>query len=209
MILLLALAGGLLVGVGWARWNHQLYRIPQLKHLWLIFAAFLPQLLIAYLPSTRHLLPDRPASLILMASLGLFFIFAWLNLNQPGILLLLIGLVSNLTVIAANGGWMPISPLTASRLAGTDILQILDIGSRIGPKDILLLPQNIRLEFLSDRFLLPAWLPYQAAFSLGDLLIGIGIFWLLTGPFIKKLHPNERAVSCLPATPSNPPRLSK
>ncbi len=187
MILLVALFAGLVVGIGIARRSNQHYQIPQLQHLWLVFAAFLPQLLIAYLPSTRHLLPEQIASILLVASLGSFLLFAWLNLSLPGIPLLLIGLMLNLVVIAANGGWMPISPLTASRLAGMDILQILDIGSRIGPKDILLLPQNTHLEFLSDRFLLPAWLPYQAAFSLGDILIALGIFWLLSGPRNKKI----------------------
>jgi hypothetical protein len=36
--------------------------------------------------------------------------------------------------------------------------------------------------FLGDRFLLPAWSPYQAAFSAGDILIGAGVFWLLAKP---------------------------
>jgi hypothetical protein len=35
---------------------------------------------------------------------------------------------------------------------------------------------------LADRFLLPDWFPYKVAFSLGDILIALGIFWLLAKP---------------------------
>jgi len=33
--------------------------------------------------------------------------------------------------------------------------------------------------FLSDRFMLPGWLQYPVAFSLGDVFIALGIVWLL------------------------------
>lgn len=186
MILLLALAAGLAAGRYWAHWNNQPYLFPELRHLWVVFLAFLPQLLIAYLPSTRLLIPDRLASIVLISSLFLFLAFAWSNRNLPGVPLLTLGLVSNLIAMVANGGWMPISPQTASRLIGVDVLKVLDLGTRFGQKDILLLPQNTHLEFLTDRFLPPAWFPYQVAFSLGDILIAIGIVWLLTNPSIKQ-----------------------
>lgn len=185
MILLLALAAGLIVGWSWAHWNKQPYQIPKLHDMWLIFLAFPPQLLVAYLVPTRSLLPDWVASITLVVSLSLFLTFAWLNRSLPGFPILLTGLVSNLIVIIANGGWMPISPQTASHLIGIKTLQAFDLGSRFGQKDILLLPQATHLEFLSDRFLLPAWSPYQVAFSLGDILISIGIIWLFANPSIK------------------------
>lgn len=193
MILLLALAAGLAVGWYWAHWNHQPYQIPALRHLWLIVLAFVPQLLVAYLPSTRWLVPDWLASIALVLSLFLFLAFAWSNRALPGIPLLMLGLASNLIVMVANGGWMPISPQTASRLIGSDALKAIDLGSRFGEKDILMFTQNTRLEFLADRFLPPIWSPYQVAFSVGDILIACGIFWLLTNPSIKN-HRMERVV---------------
>ncbi len=185
MILLLAVLAGLLIGLSRAYKLKQPYLAPSLEAGWLAAIAFLPQLFIAYMPATRRLFDDGLASLSLLVSLVLFFVFAWLNRHLPGMPILIIGFLLNLVVIVVNGGWMPISPGTASLLAGRDVLQYMNLGNRFGEKDILLPVQNIRLEILADRFLLPAWLPYKVAFSLGDVLIGVGAFWLLVKPATK------------------------
>jgi len=194
VILLLALISGLLVGLGWAGWQHRPYQAPALRSTWLAFAAFFPQLVVAYLPATRHLLADWLASLALLISLALFSVFAWRNRHLSGMPVLLAGLALNFVVIATNGGWMPISPQTASRLTGSDVLGLISLGSRFGQKDILLLSQNTHFEFLADRFLLPDWIPYKVAFSVGDVLVSLGIFWLLAHPSVKaRIEPRERS----------------
>jgi hypothetical protein len=182
VILLLAIAAGLSAGFVWARWRRQPYRSPELHHLWLVFAAFLPQFIVIYLPATRTFLPDRLVIVLLGASQIALLIFVWVNRHLLGMLILLCGVALNLTVMTANGGFMPISPQTAVRLMPEDILQDAKIGSRFGSKDILLPPQDTRFEWLADRFLPPVWFPYQAAFSLGDVFIALGVFWLLASP---------------------------
>ncbi|MDP1714646.1 MAG: DUF5317 domain-containing protein [Anaerolineales bacterium] len=182
MILLLALVAGLLVGLALARWRGHPYQGPELGHLWLVFVAFLPQFVVIYLPMARETFPEWLVSGGLLASQILLLVFAWLNRRIPGMPILICGVALNLAVMAANSGFMPISPQTASRLVSEDILLDIQPGSRIGAKDILLRPQDTRFEWLADRFLPPAWSPYQVAFSLGDVLIAFGAFWLLAKP---------------------------
>ena len=179
MILLAALVAGLMAGLGWARWRRQPYHPPDLRHLWLAFIAFLPQYLTIYLPLTREQTANWLAAACLLLSQSLLLGFALLNWRIPGMSILIAGIVLNLGVMAANGGFMPISPQTAGRLVSGEILQDIPIGSRFGTKDILLNPQETRLEWLADRFLTPVWFRYRAAFSFGDIFIATGVFWLL------------------------------
>ena len=182
MVLLLAIAAGLLAGLGWARWHRQPYRAPELQHLWLVFVAFLPQFVVIYLPITRDHFSDSIVAGLLATSQTLLLIFVWLNRHIFSMLFLLCGVILNLSVMTANGGFMPISPQTASRLVSEDTLQDTLSGSRFGAKDVLLHPQETRFEWLADRFLPPIWFPYQVAFSLGDVFIAVGVFWLLANP---------------------------
>jgi hypothetical protein len=182
VILLLALAAGFLAGLGWAYCQKQPYQVPELRHLWLVIVGFLPQLIVVNLPITRRLFSDWIVVIFLFASQIMLLGFVWLNRHISGMLILLLGVVLNLTVMTANGGFMPISPQTASRLVSEDIVQDAQTGSRFGAKDILLRPQDTRFEQLADRFLPPTWFPYQVAFSLGDVFIALGVFWLLAKP---------------------------
>lgn len=179
MILLLALAGGLMIGLGWAKWRGHRYHPPTLKYLSLAIVAFLPQFFAIYFERTQALIPDWLAALAVVISQGLFFSFAWLNRHLPGMLVLIIGLVLNLSVMIANGGFMPINPQTAERVVGKERISTFESGNRIGFKDILLPADKTRLELLADRFLPPDGFPYQVAFSLGDIFIAIGAFWIL------------------------------
>lgn len=153
--------------------------MPAIRFAWLVLVAFIPQLLAVYLPTVRRSLPDGWAAASIIGSLILLLLFCWLNRRVPGIIILAVGMTANLVVIAANGGFMPIAPETASRLVSGETLQSIEIGSRFGWKDILLLPDATNLFFLSDRLLLPKWLPYQAAFSIGDVIIAMGAFYLM------------------------------
>jgi hypothetical protein len=182
MVLVLAIAIGLLAGLGWARWRGQPYQTPELRHLWLVFVAFLPQFIVIYLPITLKLFPDWMVAALLTGSQILLLVFVWLNRHIFSMSILLCGVLLNLSVMTVNGGFMPISPQTASRLVSEDTLRDARSGSRLGAKDILLSPQDTRFELLADRFLPPAWFPYQVAFSLGDVFIAFGVFWLLANP---------------------------
>jgi hypothetical protein len=179
VILILALGIGLVIGLGWAKWRGHPYQSPRLKYSWLAIVAFLPQFFVAYFERIQALVPDQLAALAIVSSQVLLFLFAWLNRHLPGMLVLIIGLVLNLTVMIANGGFMPINPKTAEQVVGKERISSMEPGNRIGKKDILLPSHETRLELLADRFLPPAGFPYQVAFSLGDIFIAIGAFWVL------------------------------
>ena len=179
MILFVALGAGLLAGLGWAKWSGHPYQPPRLNYLWLAILAFLLQFFAIYFEKTQALVPDWLAALAVVLSQGLLFLFAWLNRHVPGMLVLIFGLVLNFTVIIANGGFMPISPQTVGRIVGEERLASFEPGNRIGYKDILLPKDKTCLELLADRFLPPVGFPYQVAFSLGDIFIAIGAFWIL------------------------------
>ena len=178
MILLVAVVAGLLAGLARARHGRRPLRVPDLRLVWLAPIAFLPQMIAFYLPAGGRLPGDSLAAAALVGSQVALLIFAWLNRKQPGFWALGLGLTLNLLVIALNGGLMPISPETAGRLMPDAAPDILQVGHRLG-KDIVLPAAATRLEWLADRFLLPPWLPYRVAFSLGDVLIALGAFWLL------------------------------
>lgn len=178
MVLLAALILGLLIGWGAARWRGWPYRAPELRHIWLLPVAALPQVVAVYWTA----LLGTFVGLLLPLSLAVFLAFVWVNRRLPGMPVLLIGLLLNLAVITANGGWMPISPETASHLPRGRPPEEAAVGTRVDEKSILLRPEDTRLEFLADRYLLPEVLGYRAAVSVGDVFIAAGAFWLLARP---------------------------
>lgn len=181
MILLYAILVGLLAGLVRAWLTGRVLRFPELRLIWLAPAAYLPQYLAFQFAPTRRLVPDDLAAFILVGTQLLLLGFVWVNRQRPGFWLLGLGLVLNLLVIAVNGGFMPISPETVARLAPDAPQGAWSIGERLGStKDIVLPAENIRLEWLSDRFLMGAGLRgNRVAFSLGDVSIAVGAFWLL------------------------------
>jgi len=182
VILLIAVFAGLLVGLLRSRLQHQAWQLPELRHVWLVVVAFIPQLLIFYLPGWRDQIPESAVSAGLVTSqLGLL-VFCLLNWKYNGILVLAGGLALNLFVIVVNGGFMPLSTETAAQLMSQRFLDTLKVGSPLGAgsKDILLAPQQIIFPWLADRFVIPAGFLYRFAFSIGDVFIGLGAFLLLS-----------------------------
>jgi len=188
VILLVSIAAGIVAGWGYARWRRTVWQPPVFRATWLVALGFLPQLMAFYLPYTRRSLPDELASLSLISSQLMLLVFTLANLRLPGMPLLMLGLACNLGVILANGGFMPLTINAAARLVDQATLDSLTIGERVSSasKDILLPEAQIRLPWLADRFISPPFLPYRFAFSLGDVLVAVGTFWLL---FVGRLLP--------------------
>ena len=180
MILVLAIAAGWLSGLIRSRITGKPFHVPQLSKIWLVLVAVIPQLLIFQIPYTAGWFSDTSAAAVLIISQLTLLVFIWFNRDRVGLRILGLGLMLNLLVITFNGGLMPVSPETAQALFPDLPPATWIIGSRPGrSKNILLRPEDTRFAWLSDSILLPEWFPWTRALSPGDVLIALGVFWLL------------------------------
>jgi len=174
MLYLVALLIGLAVGrLRGGRLS--LFAQLRLRWLWLVPIALVIQLLIFPWLSGRPLLPYATAPLHLV-SYALLIVWMLRNLHAVPIRAFLLGAGCNLAAIAANGGFMPAS-VTALRGAGLEgvVRSLLDRGT---VANVILMSDATRLNALGDWLYLPKWLPFSTAFSVGDVVIMIGLAWL-------------------------------
>jgi hypothetical protein len=102
---------------------------------------------------------------IYVASTGAVLVAVWRNLSVPGLPVVALGAISNLAAIVANEGIMP---TTADALAAAGMGAEQGFSNSAVIADPALAP-------LTDIFALPPWLPLSNVFSIGDVLIGLGI----------------------------------
>ncbi|MFQ6090270.1 MAG: DUF5317 domain-containing protein [Candidatus Bipolaricaulia bacterium] len=175
MFLLWAVLLGLLIGFLRRGSLVNLARL-RLSGLWLILVALVIQLLIFPLGSAEPLVKAGTAYLHLLSYL---FLLAFIGLNWRyfEILLMGAGLALNLLVITVNGGYMPASA-SALRRAGLErVAAILEQGLPHG--NTVLLSATTKLNLLGDILYVPSAVPLANAFSIGDLLLALGIILFL------------------------------
>ncbi|MBC7221101.1 DUF5317 domain-containing protein [Candidatus Bipolaricaulota bacterium] len=154
----------------------------RLRALWLIGVALLIQLLI--FPLGRAPLVAVGAAYLHLVSYTLLLAFIVLNRRYPEILVMGSGLLLNLIVIAANGGYMPASATALNRAGLPEVATALEEGLRQG--NTVLMGEGTRLNFLGDFLCLPAGVPLASAFSIGDVVLGLGVAVLLARRMVKR-----------------------
>jgi hypothetical protein len=179
MILLTAILAGLLCGMVRAELGKHPYRELRVGKPGFVFLAFLAQIVIFQLPHLGITVQDFWVSLILIAGQLLLLAFTLANWKKPGFMLLALGTGLNLVALVFNQGLMPMKPDTIMNLYPEASPVSWSIGERLwNSKNIVLTEEMTHLPFLSDRFIIPEWSPYRVAFSLGDVILALGAFWL-------------------------------
>ena len=146
------------------------------RALYLVPIALLIQLLIFPLFTSEPLLPVGTVPLHIL-SYALVFLFLALNLRVRPLAVLGAGAVANLAAILANGGRMPASATALERAGLIQTAERLTTSGEHG--NVLLMSESTTLNVLGDWLYLPSWFPGATAFSLGDLLIMIGLAYLI------------------------------
>lgn len=128
---------------------------------------------------------DAPwSNYLYLASLVLLLLAVGLNRHLSGIKILGLGLLSNLLVIAANGGLMPISVEAVRRVGRFDVIAALQTTGH--NRHVALMNEGTKLRFLGDTIVLGYPLPSAQVFSPGDILVALGAFiflqWAMLGP---------------------------
>ena len=102
---------------------------------------------------------------IYVGSTSLVLIVVLRNLRITGLPIVALGAASNLVAIVANGGYMPASS-EAAAAAGRDAATTYSNSAIV---------DGAVLAPLTDIFALPQWMPMHNVFSIGDVLIGVGV----------------------------------
>ncbi len=147
-----------------------------LRAWWLVVVAMAIQFCIFPLFSERALFPYLTTELHLL-SYGLLFLFFVINYRVRALRVIALGALSNLLVISVNSGRMPSSAYALVRAGQADIADKLAGSGVVG--NIVLMGRGTRLDFLGDWLYLPHGFPLATAFSVGDLLIAMGLVILI------------------------------
>jgi hypothetical protein len=162
MFILYAIALGLLLG---RLLGGRLDGLAGLSFRWVGVAitGLAVQVVLFSAPAGREVRDIGP--LLYAASTGAVLVFVLVNLRIRGMAVVALGAGLNLLAIVANGGTMP-----ASRAA----LAMAGLGSSGGYANSRELASPV-LGPLGDVFALPAGVPLANVFSVGDVLIALGI----------------------------------
>jgi Family of unknown function (DUF5317) len=111
------------------------------------------------------------------------------NIRLTGVPLVVLGALSNLVAVVANGGAMP---------AGAGALAALGFG--VGGHTSSIALEHPAFEPLTDVYAMPAWMPMANIFSVGDVVIGIGVVVAIAAA-MRPADPSPAPIEEPPAAP--------
>ncbi len=148
----------------------------RLRYVWLPAVLFTVQAVLIKTPLKEFGWALLLTPLMVIATYVVLLGWLLLNRTSPGIPLVLAGTILNLSVIAANGGYMPVTLEAIERAGHGDRILIQEGRTYVaGSKDVVLETNETVLWPLSDILVLPDDFPLAATFSVGDILIAVGV----------------------------------
>lgn len=133
----------------------------------------------------RGFLSERGPSLLPQAVMSTVFILVlvglltilWFNRRIAGVKLMALGAASNLLVMSVNGGYMPVQLADDLAVTSPRLYAHYQAGGSV--MHSIAMTDATRLPWLADWIEAPAFLWYTQTTSIGDLLIGVGLTYLL------------------------------
>lgn len=167
MFILYAIPLGILAGYVL---GGRLDRLAELRFRWgwLAIGGLAVQLLL-FSEAVAGVVDRDVGAVVYVASTTAVLIAVLRNLRLPGIPFIALGALTNLAAVVANGGVMP---TTRAALEAAGLADAPGFSNSAVLADPALAP-------LTDVFALPSWVPAANVFSIGDVLIGLGVVVLL------------------------------
>lgn len=167
-----SIGGGLLVGK--AR-GGKISNISsgEIRGWYFIIASFLIEFTAVYLAAKGVKLIIDGISFIHLLSYVLLFFGLFMNFDKYSFWIITAGVFLNFIVIMANGGQMPISPEALSSAGLYKNMADIAEGRIITHT---LINETTRFKILADILALPKFYPRPKVYSLGDILMALGIF---------------------------------
>ncbi len=139
----------------------------EFRFLWLIWLGLAAQIIL-FTPAGGAI----PAGTVKVAHILTYVpVLLFLALNRTaGLSVLALGATCNFVAIAANGGVMPVDARAQELIFGLTQTKDFHLNTDASAD---------RLLILGDVMALPPWFPFANAFSVGDLLLAVGIVWAI------------------------------
>lgn len=176
MFIIYAITLGILIGYLRGGRLEQLNSKPMYQK-WAAFSALLIQIIIFSGFSFVKLIPQTIIVILHIVSYICLIIFIIANIRIKGILIIGLGTMLNSLVISLNGGYMP-SNSEQLRLS-TSAIGVNNLQQSITYNNVSGMNRDTILPWLGDIFQMPSWMPFSNLFSIGDILIGIGVLLYL------------------------------
>jgi len=172
MFILYAVIIGIIIGYA-AKGRLRNIALRPLKWKYVPISALIIQLVIfSELPFVKNL-PNDIITGLHFVSYVMLFIFMARNIKNFGVAIIGTGIFLNFLVISLNGGYMPTVPENLEKTSVGASAHLISQGEAVN--NSIMMSEDTLLPWLGDIFVMPSWMPFSNVFSIGDIIIAIGI----------------------------------